>query len=111
MVTRTAAPFFRWGGSIYIPLRKSHREAAGLSGDETVTVKIAADSAVRTVSIPADLARAFRAKPGAKERWNSLSFTQRREYAEALTGAKKAETRERRLATILRALARRPAAG
>jgi len=102
---------FSMGGSIYIPLRKSHREAAGLAGDETVTVKIAADSAERTVKVPADLARAFRTTRGAQQRWNALSYTQRREHAEALTGAKKAETRQRRLATILKALSRRPGSG
>jgi len=102
---------FSMGGSIYIPLRKSHREAAGLTGDETVTVKIAADQAERTVKVPADLARAFTTTRGTKQRWGALSYTQRREHAEALTGAKKAETRERRLAKILQALAKPPKAG
>jgi len=99
---------FSMGGSIHIPLRKSHREAAGLEGDETVTVKIAADEAERTVEVPIDLVRAFRAKKDLKKRWESLSYTARREYAEALTGAKKSETRERRLAVIINALAKRP---
>lgn len=99
---------FSMGGSVHIPLRKSHREAAGLDGDETVTVKIAADEAERSVDIPADLARAFRAKKDLKEHWNALGYTARREYAEALTGAKKPETRERRLAGIVKALAARP---
>ncbi|HEX5160840.1 MAG TPA: YdeI/OmpD-associated family protein [Steroidobacteraceae bacterium] len=99
---------FSMGGSVHIPLRKSHREAAGLDGDETVTVKIAADEAERSVDIPADLARAFRAKKDLKEHWNAFGYTARREYAEALTGAKKPETRERRLAGIVKALAARP---
>jgi len=55
--------------------------------------------------------RAFRAKKDLKKRWESLSYTARREYAEALTGAKKSETRERRLAVIVKALAKRPKPG
>jgi len=102
---------FSMGGSIHIPLRKSHREAAGLEGDETVTVKIAADEAERTVEIPADLARAFRARKDLKDGWKALSYTARRECAEALIGAKKAETRARRLADILKLLAKRAKSG
>ena len=95
---------FAMRGVTFIPLRKSHREAAKLEGHETLPVTIALDTAWREVAVPADLARALRAKRGAKARWDALSYTQRREFAEALTGAKKPETRARRLAATLAAL-------
>jgi len=98
---------FSMGGSTFIPLRKSHREAAGVKGDETLPVTIALDVASRVVAIPADLARALRAVPGAKVRWDGLSYTQRRELAEAITGAKKQETRARRVRRALVALSGR----
>ena len=94
-----------------IPLRKSHRDAAGLDGNETLTVKIAHDTAERSVEIPAELARAFRKNRAAAARWHALSFTHRREFAEAISSAKKPETRARRVANTLRALTRQSERG
>jgi hypothetical protein len=98
---------FSMGGVTFIPLRKSHREAAGLAGDETIKVRIALDSAERKVEVPPDLARALKAHAAAAKRWDALSYTYRREHVEALLGAKKPETRARRLANTLRALKQR----
>jgi hypothetical protein len=95
---------FSMGGASFIPLRKSNREAAGLEGSETLRVTIALDLATREVAIPSDLARAMRAAPGTKARWDALSYTQRREFAEAIAGAKKPETRARRVAKALAVL-------
>ena len=50
----------------------------------------------------------MRTTRGAKARWDALSYTQRREFAEAITGAKKLETRARRVANTLAALAAPP---
>jgi uncharacterized protein YdeI (YjbR/CyaY-like superfamily) len=91
-------------GAIWIPLRKSNREAAGLEGTEKLTVEIALDTAARTVAAPPDLARALKADATARERWKELSFTHQREHVEALLDAKKPETRARRLANTLRML-------
>lgn len=95
---------FSMGGVTFIPLRQSHREAAGLVGDETITVKIAHDTTERIVEIPADLAKALKANRAAAQRWDELSFTHRREYVEAILGAKKPETRTRRVEKTLHAL-------
>lgn len=89
------------GGPACIGLRREHREAAGLSGGETVTVTIALDTAPRTVTAPADLLRALRAAPGALDRWQALSYTHRREHVEAIEDAKKPETRARRVAAAV----------
>ena len=96
---------FSMRGTIFIPLRKSHREAAGLQGDETLPVKFALDTAVREVEVPADLARALETLRNARKHWDELSYTHRREHVEAITGAKKPETRARRIANVMRALA------
>jgi hypothetical protein len=92
------------GESCLIPLRKSHREAAGVNGGDTVRVKIELDTAKREVVVPDDLRAALKQHKGAAARWKELSYTHRREHAEALTGAKKPETRARRLQKILEAL-------
>jgi hypothetical protein len=89
------------GGPMFIPLRRSHREAAGVEGAETLTVTLALDTAPRTVAAPADLARALKAAPGAPEAWKALSYTHQREHVEAIEGAKKPETRTRRIAAAL----------
>lgn len=85
------------GGPPFIPLRKSHREAAGLDGSETVNVRLELDAEERTVTPPADLARALKAVPGAWARFGQLSFTHQREHVEAIEGARKPETRARRI--------------
>jgi hypothetical protein len=95
---------FTMGGTTRIPLRKSHREAAGLAGNEQVTVKIALDTGAREVEVPAELAKAFKAHRAAAKRWETLSYSHRREHVEAIVGAKKPETRARRIANALRVL-------
>jgi hypothetical protein len=97
------------GGCVAIPLRKSNREAAGLEGGETVSVRIELDAEERTVDAPADLSRALKAAPPAWERWRELSFTHQREHVEAIEGAKKPETRARRVAAAVKMVAARPA--
>jgi hypothetical protein len=92
-----------------IPLRKSNREAAGLEGGETVTVTLALDEAPREVEPPSDLATALKAAPPAWDRWQELSFTHQREYAEAVEEAKKPETRAKRIADAVRAIGARAA--
>ena len=96
------------GGTVCIPLRKSNREAAGLDGTETLTVKLELDTEERDVAPPADLVKALKTDRAVWDRWQELSFTHRREYVEAIEGAKKPETRARRVEGAVRALAARP---
>lgn len=96
------------GGTVCVPLRRSNREAAGLEGGETVTVELELDTAERVVSPPRDLAAALRAAPPAWERWRELSFTHQREHVEAIEGAKRPETRARRIASAVAMLRGRP---
>lgn len=96
------------GGTVFIPLRRSNREAAGLEGGETLDVEIALDTEKRTVKPPADFARALRAAPPAWDRWGELSFSHQREYVEAIVEARKPETRARRIAGAVRMIRARP---
>jgi len=97
------------GNGPCIPLRQSNREAAGLEGNETLTVTLELDNEERAVKPSPDLVKALKATPPAWDRWQELSFTHQREHVEAIEGAKKAETRERRIATAVAMLAARPA--
>src|SRR5262245_29718683 len=85
------------GGEICIPLRKSNREAAGIEGGETIDVKIELDTDKREVQAPDELIKALKAMPPAWDRWQELSFTHQREHVEAIEGARKPETRARRI--------------
>ena len=93
------------GGPPCIPLRKTNREAAGLEGGETIEVRLDLDTEKREIRPPDDLRRALKAIPGAWDRWRELSYTHQREQLEAIEGAKKAETRARRIEAAIRMVA------
>ena len=93
------------GDGPFIPLRKSHREAAGLEGGEKLRVTLELDTDERKVEPPRDFVAALKATPQAWERWQTLSYTHQREHVEALEGAKKPETRARRLTAAVKTLA------
>lgn len=97
------------GGPPALPLRRSNREAAGLEGGETLDVRLDLDTEKREVKPPADLVRALKASAPAWDRWRELSYSHQREYVEAIVGAKKVETRQRRITGAVRAIRRRPA--
>jgi uncharacterized protein YdeI (YjbR/CyaY-like superfamily) len=97
------------GGIVAIPFRRSNREAPGLEGGETIEVRIALDHDERVVTPPRDLVAALKAAPPAWERWGELSYSHQREHAEAVTGARKPETRARRIAAAVQLLQSRPA--
>jgi len=91
-------------GAPCIPLRRSHREAAGLDGGETVEVRLDLDTDKREVKPPADFMKALKAANPAWDRWRELSYSHQREYAEAIEEAKKPETRARRIEIAVRAI-------
>jgi hypothetical protein len=95
------------GGPPCIPMRRSHREAAGLEGGETLTVRLDLDDEPRVIKPQADLVQALEAAPGAWERWRASSYSHQREHLEAIEEAKKPETRRRRIDSAVRALGQR----
>jgi bacteriocin resistance YdeI/OmpD-like protein/uncharacterized protein DUF1905 len=86
-----------YGGRYYVGFRKEIRERAGIGPGDRMTVEIEPDEAPREVEVPPELARALETAPEAKDAFEGLSFTHRREYAEWVSGAKKQETRNRRV--------------
>ncbi|NIK62218.1 YdeI/OmpD-associated family protein [Kribbella shirazensis] len=57
----------------------------------------------RVVEVPEDLAAAL-AGAGVREAFDGLSYSHRREHVQAINDAKKAETRQRRIAKCLEML-------
>jgi Domain of unknown function (DUF5655)/Bacteriocin-protection, YdeI or OmpD-Associated/Domain of unknown function (DUF1905) len=90
------------GGPPCIPLRRTNREAAGLEGGETIEVRLDLDTEKREVEPSADFVKALKGAPPAWERWQALSYTHQREHVDAIEGAKKPETRARRIEAATR---------
>ena len=108
--TLNGAPFrssaFRMGGDChFMVVNRRMREAAGVSGGETVPVTMERDTRPRAVKPPADLARALKANKDAQAAWDKLSYTHKKEYAGAVEEAKKPETRQRRIERAVAQLA------
>lgn len=87
---------FRMDGCDWVPLRKSHRDAAGVRAGQRVKVTLASDDTPRIVKVPTELGKALRAA-GLAPAFKEMSFTHQREHVEAVLGAKKPETRTRRI--------------
>ncbi len=96
------------GNGPCLPLRRSNREAAGLEGNESVSVTLELDTTKREVKPPADLVKALKATPSAWELWREQSYSCQREHAEAVVGAQRAETRARRIERAVESIAARP---
>ena len=92
-----------YGGRFYLPTRKEIRDAAKLAPGQRAHVTLEADTAARTVMVPSDLARALSAAK-ARRAFDALSFTRRREHVEAVTGAKRPETRAARIEKVVGSL-------
>ena len=88
-------------GTYCLGVLKSIQEAAGVVFGDTVTVQLELDTAPREVAPPPDLARLLAKDKKMAASWEKLSFTNKKEMALGIDGAKKPETRERRLAAAI----------
>jgi hypothetical protein len=84
-------------GTYCLGVLKSIQAAAGVGPGDKIDVSIELDTAPRTVETPPDLAAVLARDEKAAAAWERLSFTNKKELAASLEGAKKAETRESRL--------------
>jgi hypothetical protein len=80
------------------------REGAYCKAGDTVAVLMELDGDKRTVEVPAYLKKIIVGDPKAKEHWCKLSFTHQKEYVREIEGAKRPETREKRIAAMMNAL-------
>lgn len=89
------------GGRQLIPVSAEIRAGAGVAAGDTVEVELALDTEPRQVEVPADLAAALATEPALREAFERLSYSQQRQHALAVEGAKAAETRQRRVDGVL----------
>jgi hypothetical protein len=86
------------GGDCHILIvRKDVRRQIGKNPGDEVLVTVELDTEERVVEVPEDLAGALAANPGAQEFFETLSYTNRKEYAEWVRNAKRPETRTKRV--------------
>jgi len=97
-----------YAGKSYIGVRRQVREAAGVAAGDQLTVGLEYDAELRTVDLPEGLRVALQADARAAAAFEKLSHTRKKEFVEWLTGAKLAETQQRRMKQAI-AMLRRPA--
>jgi len=87
-----------------MPVNKILREGAGVKPGDTVEVVMERDEAERTVEAPPQLKKELIRNKKAREKWETLSFTHKKEMAISVRDAKQEETRARRLSKIMQVL-------
>jgi hypothetical protein len=92
------------GGRLCVGVHKAMREAAAVSYGDLVELEIERDDRPRVLELPPELEEALRADPALRERFDSLSFSRRRDLAGPISEAKRPETRAARLERALAAL-------
>ncbi|MGW4480324.1 YdeI/OmpD-associated family protein [Rhodococcus triatomae] len=94
-------------GRNLIGLSKANRAAAGIETGEHVEVDVELDTEPDTVTEPADFQAALTADESAESAYRGLTVSRRRQHVRHIEGAKKPETRRRRIADTIEELSRR----
>ena len=89
------------GGCHRMVVNKQMRDGAGVKAGDTVSVVLERDDAPRTVDPPPLLKKELAKNKTARENWEKLSFTHRKEMARSITDVKQEETRQRRFANVM----------
>jgi len=92
------------GGCHMMPINQALCDSSGTKSGDIVDVVMERDEEERSVDAPAELERELKKSRKARERWEKLAFTHKKEMALAISGAKQEETRKRRLAKIMQVL-------
>jgi hypothetical protein len=89
------------GGKYLLPFSAERRSESGISGGDAIDVVLELDTAPRVVDVPEDLRTALNGSPDAEAAWAKLSYSQQKAHVTSVSGAKAAETRERRVAAVV----------
>ena len=94
------------GRQVVMAVNKATREAIGKTAGDTVDFDLERDERSRSadVEVPEELTDALAADPMAKAVWDRSAPSHRREHAEHVAEAKRAETRQRRAKRVIETL-------
>jgi hypothetical protein len=84
-------------GRYLLGLSNANRRAAGVVTGDEVEVEVEFDAEPPVVVEPPDFARALDADPLARRAYDGLAYSHQREHVGAIEGAKRPETRARRI--------------
>ena len=93
------------GGRYMVGVSAENRAAAHVEGGDNLDVELELDTAPREVTVPPDLAAALAAEPAAQATFDALSYSNKSWHVLQIEGAKSDETRQRRVARSIEALA------
>lgn len=82
-------------------MRKDIREKIGKTEGDTVLVEVEEDTEPRVVIVPKELKKLLDQNPKVKAFYKTLSYTHQKEYVQWIEGAKREETRIRRLNKVI----------
>ena len=88
-------------GTFMLGVSAEVRQKAGVAAGDTVDVDLELDTDRREVTVPPDFAKALKGDTAAKRFFDGLSYSQQRWFVENVEGAKKAETRQHRVETLV----------
>lgn len=91
-------------GTHVMTVSKALQAAARVKAGDTVKMTLRVDDEERAITVPPDLRGALRASSKATTLWKAITPRAQEEWIEWITGAKKAATRERRVATAVEKL-------
>ncbi|HEY8581833.1 MAG TPA: YdeI/OmpD-associated family protein [Capillimicrobium sp.] len=91
----------RMRGESLLGFNRAAREACGVRPGEEIDLLVELDDAPREVELPPALAEALAGDDEARQRFEALAYSHRKEYARWVGEAKREETRGRRVAEAL----------
>jgi uncharacterized protein YdeI (YjbR/CyaY-like superfamily) len=95
----------RMGADCHIlGIRKEIREQVGKTFGDEIKVTVEPDTEPRVIEVPPDLKKVFKTEKEAKNLFEKLSYTHRREYVMWINEAKKEETRQNRIVKTIEML-------
>ena len=92
------------GGRFLMPLSAENRTAAGVAAGDDVEVDVVLDTAAREVTVPADLVDALEHDDQARQFFDDLAYSHRKEWVRWIEESKKIETRTSRIVRAVESL-------
>jgi len=92
------------GGRFLVPLSAENRTAAGVAAGDDVEVDVLLDTAAREVTVPADLVDALEHDDQARQFFDDLAYSHRKEWVRWTEESKKIETRTSRMVRAVESL-------
>ena len=92
------------GGRFLVPLSAENRTAAGVAAGDDVEVDVLLDTAAREVTVPTDLVDALEHDDQARQFFDDLAYSHRKEWVRWIEESKKIETRTSRIVRAVESL-------